>query len=191
MDLLHSLWPVTSERQAMILNSPQKAVVAKRLLSRGGAHLAQIPWQAGYETPCITRCKVIIEMYTVCNKKCRKLSWHKKKVQHLYKALKYPDNDNAAEVHPGCCRDEHIQARCCHYSEAEHSEGEKERQNSWNHSVYVVQSPDDEQTCWLQTFGRWTPQVFGSLYIPRRRSHGSFPLFLDPSRTVLSVGMVT
>lgn len=30
---------------------PQKAVVANRLLSRGGAHLAQIPWQAGYDTP--------------------------------------------------------------------------------------------------------------------------------------------
>lgn len=26
---------------------PQKAVVANRLLSRGGAHLAQMPWQAG------------------------------------------------------------------------------------------------------------------------------------------------
>lgn len=31
--------------------SPQNAVVANRLLSKGGAHLAQIPWQAGYDTP--------------------------------------------------------------------------------------------------------------------------------------------
>jgi hypothetical protein len=31
--------------------SPQKAVVAKRLRSNGGAHLLQIPWQAGYVTP--------------------------------------------------------------------------------------------------------------------------------------------
>lgn len=27
--------------------SPQKAVVARRLRSKGGAHLLQIPWQAG------------------------------------------------------------------------------------------------------------------------------------------------
>lgn len=31
--------------------SPQKAVVARRLRSKGGAHLLQIPWQAGYVTP--------------------------------------------------------------------------------------------------------------------------------------------
>lgn len=31
--------------------SPQKAVVAKRLRSKGGAHLLQMPWQAGYVTP--------------------------------------------------------------------------------------------------------------------------------------------
>lgn len=31
--------------------SPQKAVVARRLRSKGGAHLLQIPWHAGYVTP--------------------------------------------------------------------------------------------------------------------------------------------
>lgn len=33
------------------MTSPQNAVVANRLLSRGGAHFAQIPWHAGYDTP--------------------------------------------------------------------------------------------------------------------------------------------
>lgn len=41
----------TQTSQSGVTNLPQKAVVAKRLLSRGGAHLAQIPWQAGYDTP--------------------------------------------------------------------------------------------------------------------------------------------
>lgn len=35
----------------MLESLPQNAVVANRLLSSGGAHLAQIPWQAGYDTP--------------------------------------------------------------------------------------------------------------------------------------------
>lgn len=41
-----------------LMDAPQKAVVANRLLSRGGAHFAQIPWQAGYETPCRMRNKI-------------------------------------------------------------------------------------------------------------------------------------
>jgi hypothetical protein len=32
---------------------PQKASVAKRDRSRGGAHILQIPWQDGYVTPCV------------------------------------------------------------------------------------------------------------------------------------------
>lgn len=43
------------------------------------------------------------------------------------------------------------------------------------------------QTCLLQTFGRWSLQGFGLLCIPRRMNHESFPLFLDPSQTVLSI----
>lgn len=55
-----------------------------------------------------------------------------------------------------------------------------------SHPVLTV-SPVSRQTCLLQTFGRWTLLEFGSLCTPRRRSHGSFLLFLDPSRTELSM----
>lgn len=57
---------VSATRGPEPADTPQKAVVAKRLLSRGGAHFAQMPWQAGYETPCRMRNKVTAWLKKTC-----------------------------------------------------------------------------------------------------------------------------
>lgn len=41
------LLPQQFDKKTQMHPSPQNDVVANRLLSKGGAHLAHIPWQAG------------------------------------------------------------------------------------------------------------------------------------------------
>lgn len=42
------------------------------------------------------------------------------RMKHLHQSLEHPDNDDAAKMHSCCCRDEHVEAGCGHYGEAEH-----------------------------------------------------------------------
>lgn len=48
------------------ISVPQKEMVARRLLSNGGAHLLQIPWQAGYVTPCTETNDIMFPLWFNC-----------------------------------------------------------------------------------------------------------------------------
>lgn len=41
-------------------------------------------------------------------------------MKHLHESLEHPDNDDTAEMHSRCRRDEHVEAGCGHYGKAKH-----------------------------------------------------------------------
>lgn len=113
---------------------PQKAVVAKRLLSRGGAHLAQIPWQAGYDTPWRTQQtnRGLGNTHACCGGwrggrgKNPRSTCACRHALYLNKALTYPDQDDAAVVAARSWRDQHVEGGRGHDREAKHPSNARE-----------------------------------------------------------------